>query len=163
MVIIDIPIYCLVQSESLNIYEYIYVNFLFLHKCYVKCFVKTKYVSKQNSLFYLSIKTKYFIKRKHYLLIYQNKIRNYLFILNSITSLCYKMDYSEVSNWWMNTCLKCSLTHMSSPQLHFEVPLSPVIAPKKARPADTGSDEVSDPRHVLCISLNCRLKVEMLI
>uniref|UniRef100_A0A8C2IKS0 Anaphase-promoting complex subunit 1 n=1 Tax=Cyprinus carpio TaxID=7962 RepID=A0A8C2IKS0_CYPCA len=25
--------------------------------------------------------------------------------------------------------------------LHFEVPLSPVIAPKKARPADTGSDE----------------------
>lgn len=29
------------------------------------------------------------------------------------------------------------------PQLHFEVPLSPVIAPKKARPADTGSDEVS--------------------
>lgn len=29
------------------------------------------------------------------------------------------------------------------PQLHFEVPLSPVIAPKKARPADTGTDEVS--------------------
>ena len=27
-------------------------------------------------------------------------------------------------------------------QLHFEVPLSPVIAAKKARPSDGGSDEV---------------------
>lgn len=36
-----------------------------------------------------------------------------------------------------------SLTHLLFPQLHFEVPLSPVIAPKKARPAETGSDEVS--------------------
>lgn len=29
-------------------------------------------------------------------------------------------------------------------QLHFEVPLSPVIAAKKARPSDGGSDEVRD-------------------
>lgn len=37
------------------------------------------------------------------------------------------------------------LTLLSSsvfPQLHFEVPLSPVIAAKKARPSDGGSDEV---------------------
>lgn len=40
--------------------------------------------------------------------------------------------------------LSLMLTHERlSPQLRFEVPLSPVIAPKKARPADTGSDEVS--------------------
>lgn len=29
-------------------------------------------------------------------------------------------------------------------QLHFEVPLSPVIAAKKARPSDGGSEEVCD-------------------
>lgn len=34
------------------------------------------------------------------------------------------------------------------PQLLFEVPLSPVIAPKKARPADTGSDEVSGDQNI---------------
>lgn len=34
-------------------------------------------------------------------------------------------------------------------QLHFEVPLSPVIAPKKARPADTGTDDVSVDGSVL--------------
>lgn len=42
----------------------------------------------------------------------------------------------------------CVLTFLSVlplfPQLHFEVPLSPVIAAKKARPSDGGSDEVCD-------------------
>lgn len=43
---------------------------------------------------------------------------------------------------------------IASPQLHFEVPLSPVIAPKKARPADTGSDEASarDRGHLFSVS-----------
>lgn len=34
----------------------------------------------------------------------------------------------------------------SPPKLHFKVPLSPVIAAKKARPSDGGSDEVRDQR-----------------
>ena len=37
-----------------------------------------------------------------------------------------------------------------SPQLHFEVPLSPVIAAKKARPSDGGSDEVCDSSMICC-------------
>lgn len=36
----------------------------------------------------------------------------------------------------------------SPPQLHFKVPLSPVIAAKKARPSDGGSDEVRDQRQI---------------
>lgn len=32
------------------------------------------------------------------------------------------------------------------PKMHFKVPLSPVIAAKKARPSDGGSDEVRDQR-----------------
>ncbi|XP_066534503.1 anaphase-promoting complex subunit 1 isoform X2 [Hoplias malabaricus] len=48
-----------------------------------------------------------------------------------------------------NLFLTCFMTLMGynterlswTRNLHFEVPLSPVIAPKKARPADTGSDE----------------------
>lgn len=42
--------------------------------------------------------------------------------------------------------LSCSLSFSLtfSVQLHFEVPLSPVIAAKKARPSDGGSDEVCD-------------------
>ncbi|XP_072533589.1 anaphase-promoting complex subunit 1 isoform X3 [Salminus brasiliensis] len=48
-----------------------------------------------------------------------------------------------------NLFVKCFMTLMGynterlawTRNLHFEVPLSPVIAPKKARPAETGSDE----------------------
>lgn len=48
---------------------------------------------------------------------------------------------------------KCKNSHLtelsfplpfSPPKLHFKVPLSPVIAAKKARPSDGGSDEVRD-------------------
>ncbi|XP_031434697.1 anaphase-promoting complex subunit 1 isoform X2 [Clupea harengus] len=42
--------------------------------------------------------------------------------------------------------------------LHFEVPLSPVIAPKKARPADTGSDEDWD--YLCCSDYNWQLSMQ---
>lgn len=42
----------------------------------------------------------------------------------------------------------CVFFILPSLQLHFEVPLSPVIAAKKARPSDGGSDEVCDGRMV---------------
>ncbi|TSN48450.1 Anaphase-promoting complex subunit 1 [Bagarius yarrelli] len=41
--------------------------------------------------------------------------------------------------------------------LHFEVPLSPVIAPKKARPADTGSDE--DWTYLSSSDYHCQVSV----
>ncbi|XP_017320052.1 anaphase-promoting complex subunit 1 isoform X1 [Ictalurus punctatus] len=41
--------------------------------------------------------------------------------------------------------------------LHFEVPLSPVIAPKKARPADTGSDE--DWTYLCTSDYHCQVSV----
>lgn len=46
----------------------------------------------------------------------------------------------------------CSLSFspLLFPQLHFEVPLSPVIAAKKARPSDGGSDEVCDKCLICC-------------
>lgn len=48
-----------------------------------------------------------------------------------------------------NALIKLKLVILSLspffPQLQFEVPLSPVIAAKKARPSDGGSDEVCEP------------------
>uniref|UniRef100_A0A8C7YWB1 Anaphase-promoting complex subunit 1 n=1 Tax=Oryzias sinensis TaxID=183150 RepID=A0A8C7YWB1_9TELE len=42
--------------------------------------------------------------------------------------------------------------------LHFEVPLSPVIAAKKARPSDGGSDEVGHQTEILYMTLDFHLK-----
>uniref|UniRef100_A0A3P9JNL6 Anaphase-promoting complex subunit 1 n=1 Tax=Oryzias latipes TaxID=8090 RepID=A0A3P9JNL6_ORYLA len=42
--------------------------------------------------------------------------------------------------------------------LHFEVPLSPVIAAKKARPSDGGSDEVGHQTEILYMTLDLHLK-----
>lgn len=39
----------------------------------------------------------------------------------------------------------------SPPKLHFKLPLSPVIAAKKARPSDGGSDEVGHERLILML------------
>lgn len=41
----------------------------------------------------------------------------------------------------------------SPPKLHFKLPLSPVIAAKKARPSDGGSDEVCHEHLILYLDV----------
>lgn len=68
----------------------------------------------------------------------------------NVSHLC--VFYSILTKPYLTLMTSFPVLTLPSPclQLHFEVPLSPVIAAKKARPSDGGSDEVCGKCLICC-------------